>query len=193
MALLFAGVSLLLSCTCGVPLRVTSVQRSDKKLTCKDVILEINESEEYRKQGAIEKGIGFGEILAPLCWVNGYLDGRSAVGSANARIEYLGHIYDLLDCGGKGKDKDQQQPPAMLPPPPPPPAPVVVPAPKPARVYQPVPNTNLHFFPMEEATNKYYRLIDKKTGLHEHKDKNGKIYIHNHAGGLEPHVHLEDQ
>jgi hypothetical protein len=173
---------LLSSCTCGVPLRVTSIQRSDKKLACKDIILEINEAEHYRDAAAQEQAIGMGEALMPICWVSGFVDGEQAIKKANARIEYLGHIYDLMDCGGKGKRKPLPKTPApqriivpqKAPPPPPPkvPEPIKIPDPKPS----------------------HYRLM-KNLGpneMHEHMDKDGKLYIHSHKHSG-PHRHLEDQ
>gem|GEM_PF-4793112 len=97
-AILCFGV--LSSCDCSVPLEVTSIQKGDKKLACKDIILEINEAEHYRERAIEDQRISAGEILMPTCWLSGYVDGGKAIKSADARIEYLGHIYDLLDCGG---------------------------------------------------------------------------------------------
>ena len=168
--------TVLSSCTCGVPLKVTSIQRSDKKLACKDIILEINEAEHYRDQAAKEKGIGFGESLMPVCWVSGYIDGEEGVKTANARIEYLGQIYDLLDCGGK------QQPKISMPPP----KPFVPPVSIPSKPKVPAP----------AADNKplHYKLIDDggPNQLHEHKDRFNRIYVHSHPH-KGPHRHMEDE
>jgi hypothetical protein len=92
---------LLTGCGCGsLPLRVTPIQRGDKKLDCKQVLLEINESEHYRKQAyaAVKKAPT--KIWAPSCMIFGVSDGLAAASAADARIEYLGNIYDLLECGG---------------------------------------------------------------------------------------------
>jgi hypothetical protein len=201
-----SSISLLLSCTCGVPLRVTSIQRSDKKLTCKDIILEINESEQYRQEAANAKGIGLGEALAPICWVSGYVDGTQAIKAANARIDYLGHIYDLMDCGGNGsgggknkggsgddEDDDGTGHAHSTPLPSPPPPPVVIPV-KPA----PAPSEPIAVESTTEDSSawakggdaKYYKELGGD--LHSHIDSHGKIYVHSHphAG---PHRHLEDQ
>ena len=168
------------SCTCGVPLRVTSIQRSDKKLACKDVILEINEAEHYRSQAGQEKGIGMGESLMPLCWVSGYVDGDKAIKTANARIDYLGHIYDLMDCGGADRKKMPLPQPIIVPVPTAPPPP-----PRPAPVAAPVQN---------QRGEAYYKL-KKNLGpdeMHEHRDKRRKLYIHSHKHNG-PHRHLEDE
>lgn len=90
------------ACSCRVPPNVTSIQKADKKLTCRDVIFEINETEHYRSQASTSRKISMGEALMPTCWMAGYVDGEEAISAADARIEYLGHIYDLLDCGGAG-------------------------------------------------------------------------------------------
>jgi len=98
---LIACMTVLVSCNCSPPLRVTSIQKGDKRLTCKDIILEINEAEHYRTQAIDERGIGISEALLPACWASGFVNGAQAKKAADARIEYLGNIYDLLDCGRK--------------------------------------------------------------------------------------------
>jgi hypothetical protein len=178
-------------------MKVTSIQRSDKKLTCKDIILEINESEQYRQEAANAKAIGVGEALAPACWVTGYLDGEAAIKSANARIDYLGRIYELLDCSGDGTSASDygsapakpSNPPQATPIPPAPP-PVVVPQ-KPTAAKTPA---EADMVDIETANKKgkfhdYFKELGG--GLHAHKDAKGKVYFHshNHSG---PHRHLED-
>jgi hypothetical protein len=96
--LVLAG--LVTSCNCSSPLEIASIQKGDKKLACKDIILEINEAEHYRGEAQDSKRIGLGNMLMPTCWISGYINGEQAIKSADARIDYLGHIYDLLDCGG---------------------------------------------------------------------------------------------
>lgn len=132
----FIGLLLLLaSCNCSAPLEITSIQKSDKKLACKDIILEINEAEHYRDQAKAAKGISMMEVLMPTCWVSGYIDGNSALKSADARINYLGNIYDLLDCGGTSKSA---APPAKATPAPRP-STRVAPPPRPPVQYAPPP------------------------------------------------------
>lgn len=89
------------SCNCNPPPEIKSIQASDKSLTCKDIIMEINEAEFYRQEGRKAQGIEFQEALVPMCWLGGYLEGRSAIDAADGRINYLSHIYDLLECGGR--------------------------------------------------------------------------------------------
>ncbi len=91
------------SCDCSTPVIIGSIQDTDKKLACRDIILEINEAEHYRSLGEESKKITLGEMFMPTCWISGYLDGSKAYKSANSRIEYLTHIYDLLDCSGSEK------------------------------------------------------------------------------------------
>jgi hypothetical protein len=171
---------LLSSCTCGTPMKVSSIQKSDKKLTCKDIILEINEAEHFREEGLKEKSISAGEALMPTCWLSGYLDGNKAAKQANSRIEYLGQIYELMDCGGAGdKAASQQTQPIAIP---------VAPA-SPAITPQPLiqpKNT--------ENTDAHYKEKNNlgQNQMHEHMDKNGRVYIHSHPHDG-PHRHLEDE
>lgn len=112
---LLIGTSILVACDCSTPLEITAIQKSDKKLACKDIILEINEAEHYRGEAAESKKITFGKLFMPTCWVSGYVNGQQAMKTADARIDYLGHIYDLLDCGGmqSGYDEDGAELPAL--------------------------------------------------------------------------------
>jgi hypothetical protein len=46
-----AGAALLLaSCTCNKPYEMRPIQEEDKQLSCKEVVLSINEAEQYRKK-----------------------------------------------------------------------------------------------------------------------------------------------
>lgn len=109
------GLTLLLgSCTCNKPYAMRSIQDDDKQLNCKAVVLSINEAEQYRKKALETRGITTDQALLPLCWAPTYLAAQDAVAAADERLEYLGNIYDLLNCGKKGKP-----PPKTLPPPPP--------------------------------------------------------------------------
>lgn len=179
----------LFSCTCATPLRVTEIQKTDKKLSCKEVILEINESEHYRDMAKKESGIGFGNALMPVCWVSSYVDTSKAVKAANARIEYLGGIYDVLDCGGKSdvseNSGDIVAPPVIRVQPLPAAAPA--PAPKPA-ASKAVEKDD------DDVVVKGESDVDEKIAkknMHQHVDKFGKVYTHSHFYSG-PHKHLDD-
>ena len=101
-ALVIFTALVLVSCSCRNPTRVSPIQREDKKLTCRDIIMEMNESEHYREYAFETKAITMDEILMPSCWIGGYIDAEKAMSYAEKRMEYLGHIYDLLDCAGEG-------------------------------------------------------------------------------------------
>ncbi len=91
----------LAACNCGTPIKIKSIQQDDKSLTCKDVILEINESEFFRKEAAIAQRITLEEAFTPTCWLSTYMSGSEAARAANERIQYLSQLYDILDCGGR--------------------------------------------------------------------------------------------
>ncbi len=177
----------LLSCTCANPLVVSEIQKTDKKLVCKDVILEINETEHYRDLAKSESGIGFGNFLMPICWVTSYTNASKAVKAAKVRIEYLGHIYDVMDCGGKSDNSErvgaagvgtapfiQIQP--MMPQPPQP-------------QQQPVMENQVLPKPTEAGQCVTEDNIKKQT--HRHVDKFGKTYTHCHVNSGS-HRHWDD-
>lgn len=87
------------------------IQDSDKQLSCKEVVLSINEAEQYRKKAMETRGITADQALLPLCWAPTYLSAQDAVAAADERLEYLGNIYDLLNCGNKNKPPVQTLPP----------------------------------------------------------------------------------
>lgn len=196
---------ILSSCTCGTPLRVTPIQKTDKKLNCEQVIIEINEAEHYRTEAASEQAVGMGEALMPICWFTGFVDGEVGIKKANSRINYLGSMYDLMDCGGKGK-KDSpaasalpqtQQPiivpvmqprqPALQPREPLQVAPPIIPR----EIIEP---KELEPIKAPEKTKGYYKVMNNlgPDEPHEHMDKDGKLYVHSHKHSG-PHRHSEDQ
>jgi len=97
------------ACNCAEAPIISAMETSDKKLSCKEIILEINEVEQTRKEAQAVKGIALGEILTPTCWISGYADGTKAIKNATSRIDYLGRIYDLLDCGGRHRRNSPPQ------------------------------------------------------------------------------------
>src|SRR5690606_13004177 len=106
------GAAIMLgSCTCNKPYEMRPIQDADKQLSCKEVVLSINEAEQYRKQAMDTRGITADQALLPLCWAPTYFAGQDAIKAADARLEYLGNIYDLLDCGNKAKASARPVPP----------------------------------------------------------------------------------
>jgi len=181
---------MLYSCTCANPLIVSEIQKSDKKLTCKDVILEINESEHYRDLAAREEGIGFGEALMPVCWVSSFVNASRARKAAEDRISYLGHIYDVMDCGGKSDKKGKVLAPAAVPFVP------VQPALMPPKQPMQIAPENINRENVSESSPKNDGQcssdIDIEKNTHRHVDKFGRAYVHCHANSG-PHRHLDDQ
>ena len=118
---LFVLVLVTAACNCGTPIKIKSIQQDDKNLTCKDVILEINEAEFFRKEAAISQRITLEEAFTPTCWLSTYMSGSEAARAANERIQYLSQLYDILDCGGRktapanAPNQVQQQAPAYSP------------------------------------------------------------------------------
>jgi hypothetical protein len=174
----------LVSCTCATPLKVSPIQKTDKKLACKEVILEINEAEHYKDLADKEKGIRFGNMLMPVCWVSSYVDARDAIKYANERIKYLGHIYDVMDCGGKSDKSERLNNGEGM-------APLAAP---PIIQIQPVPRElpkqdSSKQKPDQQGSCKTDEEAAKYT--HQHATRLGKIYKHCHYNDG-AHKHLDD-
>jgi len=96
--LVIALGSLLTSCSGDKSVKVTSLQKKDKNLSCNEIQLEINEAEFYRRTAEKNKDPDIKSLLMPLGYISTYVDAGEAVNAAEARINYLNRIYDILDC-----------------------------------------------------------------------------------------------
>lgn len=113
--LLVAGMGILLSsCNCGNNANspdMRPVQKTDKQLSCKDIVLEINEAEFYKKSAIERKQGRVEDVLFPYCYPSGYLNANATQKTAESRLDYLNQIYDLLDCDAKSRFESRKLPP----------------------------------------------------------------------------------
>ncbi len=106
-------VGLMLSACAGEEsVKVTSLQKKDKNLSCREIRLEINEAEHYRKTAERNKNPKVKSLLMPLGYISTYVNAEEASGAANARIDYLNRIYDILDCDNNPAQVKEQRYPA---------------------------------------------------------------------------------
>ena len=125
--LFFLGALLLAlnSCSCNNAYNadVRPVQKTDKELNCKDIVMEINEAEFYKKSALERKHGKLEDILLPYCYPSGYLSANNTEKQAISRLEYLNQIYEINDCATKSKFESRKLPPPPttyqdIPPPP---------------------------------------------------------------------------
>lgn len=98
------------NCSKNSPMLVQPIQKADKQLSCKDIILEINEAEFHRKNAAQKRGGSLDYMFSPLCYPTGYMDAKKAEKAALERLEYLNQIYDLMDCEMKSRYESKRLP-----------------------------------------------------------------------------------
>jgi len=105
-------VTLMLSaCGGGDPSpTVKAMQRKDKSLSCKEVLLEMNEADFYKQTAYKNKGPKLKNVLMPLGYVSTYMNAEEAIGAADARIAYLDRIYEILRCEKKDKLDEEDMP-----------------------------------------------------------------------------------
>ncbi len=88
----------LTACAGDKSVKVASLQKKDKNLSCSEVMLEINEADFYRKTAERNKGPKVKSLLMPLGYISTYVNAEEAIGAAAARVDYLNRIYEILDC-----------------------------------------------------------------------------------------------
>ncbi|MCB2082180.1 MAG: hypothetical protein H6908_06865 [Hyphomicrobiales bacterium] len=77
---------------------VTPMQKKDKYLSCNELMLELNEAEFYRRAAEQHKNPDVKSIIMPLGYISTYMNAEEAAQAANARIEYLNRVYEILRC-----------------------------------------------------------------------------------------------
>ncbi|MDA0780918.1 MAG: hypothetical protein PQ612_01700 [Rickettsiales bacterium] len=95
---LIALASVLLSCSGKESKKIASLQKKDKKLSCKEILLEMNEAEFYRNVAYKNRGPKLKNVLMPLGYISTYMDAGEAIDAAEARVDYLDRIYQILRC-----------------------------------------------------------------------------------------------
>jgi len=114
------------SCSCGsntYSADIKPIQKTDKELSCKDIVMEINEAEFYKKAAEDRKKGRLEDFIFPYCYPAGYLNANKTEAQSESRLEYLNQIYELNDCATKAKfeSKKMSPPPTSyqeIPPPP---------------------------------------------------------------------------
>lgn len=92
---------MIVSCGGESSTKVKSLQRKDKLLTCKEILLEMNEAEFYRSMAEKNKGPRLSNMLMPLGYISTYMNAEEAIGAAAARVDYLDRIYQIMECDAK--------------------------------------------------------------------------------------------
>lgn len=90
--------TVLTACAGDKSVKVVSLQKKDKDLSCSEVQLEINEAEFYRNTAENNKNPDLKSLLMPIGYISTYVNAGEASEAAEARVKYLNRIYDILDC-----------------------------------------------------------------------------------------------
>jgi len=99
----------LLTCCCAAALlaacspsvksaKVMPMRPEDKRMTCADIALEMNEAQFLRQKAVENKGFRAGHILAPWRYVSNSSSASDAIEAADQRMEYLQQIHEIKDC-----------------------------------------------------------------------------------------------
>lgn len=107
--LLLFSISLLAACSGVRSTAVVPIQSKDKQLTCREVLLEMNEAEEYKKAAENNKSPGARSFFAPLGYMYTLSSASEAIEASDKRINYLQDIYRISGCesGASGLTAEQ--------------------------------------------------------------------------------------
>lgn len=87
--------------------KVKSLQKNDKNLSCREILLEMNEAQFYNKMAHKNRGVKLKNVLMPLGYISTYMDSEDAIGAAQARVEYLDKIYEIMHCEDREKELEK--------------------------------------------------------------------------------------
>jgi hypothetical protein len=106
--------SLLIVAACGGSeteesqvVKVKALQKNDKNLSCREILLEMNEAQFYDKMAHKSRGVKLKNVLMPLGYVSTYMNAEDAIGAAQARVEYLDKIYEIMHCEEREKELEK--------------------------------------------------------------------------------------
>ena len=88
---------------------VVPVQSKDKQLTCREIILEMNEAEQYKIAAESNKNPDVRSFLAPLGYAYTITSANEAIDSAEKRINYLREVYQISGCTSGASGLSDQQ------------------------------------------------------------------------------------
>lgn len=93
---------LLTACVNGKEsVKIEALQKKDKNLSCKEILLEMNEAEFYRDAAYKNRGLKLKNVLMPMGYISTYMNADEAIDAAEARVTYLDRIYQIMRCGDK--------------------------------------------------------------------------------------------
>ncbi len=93
---------LLASCSGIRSAAVVPIQSKDKQLTCRDILLEVSEAEQYKVAAEKNKDPGLRSFIAPLGYMYTLTSADEAIDASNQRIKYLQEVYQLSGCTAGG-------------------------------------------------------------------------------------------
>ena len=97
-------ICLLGACSSGsFTKQVKSMQSKDKHLSCRQILLEINEAEFVKKMEINKRSPNLKHVIMPLGYISNYMSTENTIHSADARVAYLERIYEISGCGNTTK------------------------------------------------------------------------------------------
>lgn len=82
--------------------KIDKVRVDDEQLSCKELLDQIKEAEDYKKKAEENKGVNGKNVAAAVFFLPGlvstYIDANDAIKAAEDRKQYLAEIYKEKKC-----------------------------------------------------------------------------------------------
>lgn len=88
---------------------VVPIQSKDKQLTCREMLLEMNEAEQYKAAAEKNKNPGVRSFLAPFGYMYTLTSAAEAIEASEKRIAYLRDVYQISGCASGASGLSDQQ------------------------------------------------------------------------------------
>ena len=89
--------------------KVEPLKRGDKNLSCSDIMLEINEADQYKNMAYEKRQLGIKSIVMPLGYIDTYMSADEAIAAADSRVQYLNKIYEIKNCDAQSSAQQTSQ------------------------------------------------------------------------------------
>lgn len=86
-----------------------AMTRNDKRLSCEDLLLEINDAKFLHDQAEKNKGLNFKNVIWPVGYPETYSSAEEAISNTTARVQYLQNIFNIKKCDDPNTKADESK------------------------------------------------------------------------------------
>lgn len=73
-------------------------KQTDKHLSCDQLLLEMNDAKFWNSAAHKNKGMGIGDVINPIGYMNSRSNANEAIDKTNGRLRHLNEVYRIKGC-----------------------------------------------------------------------------------------------